>query len=56
MLNELRKFRHIFRHAYDYELRFKRMDELWKEYQQNKDYFIKDMDKIKEVLKEMTSI
>jgi uncharacterized protein YutE (UPF0331/DUF86 family) len=53
MLNELRKFRHIFRHAYDYELRFKRMDELWKEYQQKKDYFIKDIEKIKEVLKKM---
>ncbi|MEW6606089.1 MAG: hypothetical protein AB1414_01375 [bacterium] len=53
MLNELRKFRHIFCHAYDYELRFKRMDELWKEYLENKDYFLKDMNRINQVLKDM---
>lgn len=53
ILNELRKFRHIFRHSYDYELRFKRMDELWKEYQHNKDYFIKDIENIKALLKEL---
>lgn len=50
MINELRKFRHIFRHAYDYELRFKRMDELWKEYGENKGNFLKDIDRIKELL------
>lgn len=53
MINELRKFRHIFRHAYDYELRFKRIDELWKEYGEGKANLLKDMDSIKEVLREM---
>jgi len=51
ILNELRKFRHIFRHSYDYELRFSRMDELWREYCEKKSNFLKDIERIKGVLK-----
>lgn len=47
LLNELRKFRHLFRHAYDYELSWKKMDELLKDYKKGKLSFTKDMDEFK---------
>lgn len=50
LLNELRKFRHLFRHAYDYELRWRRMDELVEEYKEGRANLLKDMDKIKETI------
>jgi hypothetical protein len=50
LLNELRKFRHIFRHSYDYELRWERMDALWKEYQKNKKHLWKDIGEIKKAI------
>ena len=53
ILNELRKFRHIFRHSYDYELRWERMDALWKEYRENKKHLLKDMEKIKKTIRRL---
>lgn len=53
LLNELRKFRHLFRHSYDYELRWKKMDDLVNEYRMGKGNFLKDMDETREFLKGM---
>lgn len=53
LLNELRKFRHLFRHAYDYELSWKKMDDLVEEYRRGKGNFLKDMDEIKRFISEL---
>lgn len=43
VLNELRGFRHIFRHAYDYELDPERVDSLKQKIAVKWDYIKKDM-------------
>ncbi|GAN33354.1 MULTISPECIES: hypothetical protein [Candidatus Brocadia] len=43
ILNELRGFRHIFRHAYDYELDPERVDSLKQKIAVKWDYIKKDM-------------
>jgi len=53
LLNELRKFRHIFRHSYDYELRWERIDSLWKEYREDKKHLLKDMEEIKSIIRRL---
>ena len=53
LLNELRKFRHIFRHSYDYELRWERMDALWKEYRENKKHLWKDIEEIESTIRKL---
>lgn len=53
LLNELRKFRHLFRHAYDYDLRWKKLDDLVEEYKREKGNFLQDMEKIKRFLAQL---
>ncbi|MBU1487675.1 antitoxin [bacterium] len=53
LLNELRKFRHLFRHAYDYELRWKKLNDLVEEYKREKGNFLQDMEKIKRLLDQL---
>jgi len=53
LLNELRKFRHLFRHAYDYELRWEKLNDLVEEYKKGKCNFMQDMEKIKKLLNQL---
>lgn len=55
VLNELRKFRHVFRHAYDYELNSKRVKELSELLLDSFPLIKNDLDKFKEFLKSKLS-
>jgi len=55
VLNELRKFRHVFRHAYDYELNPKRVKELSELLLDSFPLIKSDLDKFKEFLKSKLS-
>ncbi len=50
ILNEIRKFRHIFRHAYEYELKKDKIVNLLKIFLNNWDNLIRDKDDFKKFL------